>query len=117
MRTVQMGYADTALPQSTDVDTLYDSTTQAGGLLAAIGAQSFFWSIYSSHATTVKGYHSSDRGATKHLFYEASVVPGADGQPQRDAVPIAGYRDVIFQTVSGGNQTTYDVELAIEEDF
>ena len=103
-------YTDTALPQNTDVDVLF-STVAAGApkqWAAGFGQNAYHYDIKHSHDVTVRGWHSKDRGVTWVQFYTSGVLTPPT-LTSNDVVLIEGFEDFKFDTLSGGNQTTFVV--------
>ena len=113
-------YNDTALPTDSDTKTLFNSITAfAGGrLLPMAGVKRWNATIVHSHAGTVKGYFSTDKGTVWEQFYDSGSIaaPAAADATELD-IPVIGKDDVKFEWVNGGTrQTTFFVSQAFPDE-
>jgi hypothetical protein len=79
----------------------------------AMCVHSFHWDIKHSQAGTVRGYHSSDRGATWTQFYDTGSL-AAPTYTDKDVVLVEGFADFKFEWVNGGTaQATWVVNMDV----
>lgn len=130
MSIIRVKYTDTALPQNTDVDVLFDSTV-AWPMYAGIqmlGRKRLIVDIKHSHALDLKWYKpiASKSGSSKRPFVSADwnqigqelaiAAPASTSSTIRDFL-IAPYADFLLTTTSGGNQTTYIVDMVLTDEI
>lgn len=126
-KVVSLKYTDTALPTGSAVFVLFNTAAIIASALGQTGARAagaalgnwaaicglhvYHLNLVHSHAGTLKGYKSTDRGATWKQFYDsASISAPAVGGSTDLTVPIEGMPDVAFTWTNGGtNQTSFDI--------
>lgn len=108
---VALKYTDTALPANAEVVTLFDTTLSCPANWGPMcGFHTYRFNIKNSHAVTIAGYFSDDRGTNWHQFYDSgSLAAPAATASNAATVSIEGLRDFKFEGTSGGNQTTFEV--------
>lgn len=126
-KVVSLKYADTALPTGTIVVVLFNTAPVAASALGQTNAKPaccalanwapicglhvYHLNLVHSHALTLKGYKSVDRGATWKQFYDSgSISAPAAGASTDQVVSIEGMADFAFTVLNGGtNQTSFDI--------
>lgn len=126
---VGLKYVDTALPTGSAVFVLFNTapvasggtglgqtgaragTVPFGNWAPTNGLHAYHLNVVHSHAGTVKGYKSIDRGVTWKQFYDsASIGAPAAGSSTDQVVSVEGMADFAFTWTNGGtNQTSFDI--------
>lgn len=121
---VGLKYTGTALPESTDTETVFDTTKMIQGnttsafesfkhFLAMTGLRWFRYSIWNSHAGTLNFYRSTD-GGTNWRRFKTTAVAAASGDANEDDVLVEAHPDFKVEWVNGGtNQTTFDIAISL----
>lgn len=124
---VAVKYMDTPLPTGTAVFVLFNTAPIAatalgqtnakegacalGNWMPICGLHVYHLNLVHSHAGTLKGYKSVDRGATWKQFHDSgSLSAPAAGASTDQVVTVEGMADVAFTWTNGGtNQTSFDI--------
>ena len=119
-----VGYIGAALPESSDTETVFDTTKMFNAdsatsyesfkhFLTMTNMRWFRYSIWNDQTGTLNFYRSTDGGTTWRRFKTTSVAI-ASADANEDDILVEGYQDFKAEWVNGGtNQTVFDINLSL----
>lgn len=106
-------YQGTALPEDTDTETLFDSSTfKKRGMLQMAGFHKCTLGIWASQNGTVNEYGSEDGGTTWRLVSTTAVTGGGSTETTLE-FNVEPYRDWKIEWVNAVTQTAFTVHLSL----